>query len=181
MHAALEFWNALDLTSTTSNIFLALVSTWLGLRAGVSWTRDQTRRDRLEERESLLKTIEFSVCDCLLAMRDGQENLRIGRPSHRALPVAGLEYFQIQAMRHSENDLFVGLATLRAQAEQANTLFPIILTHFTSSPIDSVAPADRPSTLQLHCGETLRRYEEVRSACEAVVEKVAAARKRQND
>jgi len=178
MCALVDFWNALNLTSTSANAFFALLFTWVGYRAGVSWSRAQADRDRLAERKSLFDSIDFFVADCVMTLRDGAKELQLSRPPHRPVPVGGIEYFQVQAMRHSEHDVFVALATLRAQADQANTLFPVVVDRFTSAPEQSLASPERPSILQLHCRYILNCYEEVRKAAAEVVKVTDASRKR---
>jgi hypothetical protein len=151
MKFLVQVWNALDFTSSTSNAFFAFFCTALGYWMSVWWNRRQVERDRAEEKRSLFRSIGFFISDCMIAMRDADVNLEKNMPPHRSIPCSGIEYFQVQLMRHGENELFVDLATLRGVIEQANQLVPAMLQQFTTSPADAIAPSSKPSVLQLHC------------------------------
>ncbi len=171
----INFWKELDFTSATSNAFLAFFCTWLGYRISVRWNRDQIEKDQIQEKKNLLRCIGFFVSDCCIAMHEGGENLKKNMPPHRSIPCAGIEYFQIQLMKHMEKDLVVSMATLRAQIEQANQLVPLMIQLFTASPTDSVAPASHPSDLQRYCRETLSRHQDIQNLCLEIARKIDPA------
>ena len=141
------------------------LSVVIGYVASVRWNREQIKKDRRQEKKDLFRCINFFVADCRLAMKDAEVNLTKNMPPHRSIPCAGIEYFQVQLMRHMENEMFVSLATLRSVIEQANQPVPAMIQQFTASPTDAIAPENRSSVLQLQCRETLKRYRDIRELC----------------
>ena len=173
-----EFFRAVDYSSPATNGFMAFFCTWLGFRLSVIWNDAKIEEARLLDKEDLFKNIEFFLADCTLSINDGAANLRKNMPPHHPLPDYSMDYFITELMRHKVSEkLIARVASLRFGIIQTNTLLPLILNMFNACPSDAIARVSPPNSLQLHCDETLKRYEDVADGCIEVAKLISESRK----
>ncbi len=167
-------WISENWPDLLKDLVLTTVSVVIGYWLSVRWNRVQIEIGRKEEKRSLARSLALFVCDCAIAMRDARGNLLRDMPPHRSIPCYGIEYFQVELMRHEEKELVASVSTLRSSIEQANQLVPAIIQEFTAMSTDAAARAAHQPVLHAYCQETMRRYEDIQKHCEMLGAKIDA-------
>ena len=173
-----EFWQALDFTSSTFNALLAIFCTLFGYWMSVAWSREQDKITKGEQRESLFKSLELFICDCLFSIGESRGELLRRQPAHRPIPVSGIEYFQVELMRFEEVEILGDVSSLRYLIEQSKQLESKILDLFVENPALSVGGGDqeKAETLKNFCEETVKRHDDLNKKCHEIIERIKQAR-----